>query len=338
MANQGLAWKALEGDSQVAIPQGDIKWAEWIRVARNFQLRIGLSITKKPGKDSEHNRETFDGFQRDDHEKIAKLLKQYYDIELESRDTTFKGWNWGATDFRGEPLSALRNDPHSVAGQDLAFLVSNKTVFELPLSSVTNSNIAKTEVSLEFSNAKPVNGASKKMAKPPDELVEMRFYVPGSRMKGVGSDGEGEEGEKKAKKAKKETNGDVDIDGSQKGSDKEGSGDDDDDDEDQNAAQQFHSLIRERASLSSQTALGSLLVSFEDVLVTTPRGRYDVAMYKNFLRFVATSSIPLLGLGKTDFVGRHMTTRSCIPASLDCSYCLRMRTTSNSLWVVSKRS
>ena len=101
MANQGVAWKALEGDSSVAIPQGEIKWAEWIRVARNFQLRIGLSTTKAAGKDSERTRDTFDGFQRDDQEKVAKLLKQFYDIVLEVRDTTFKGWNWGATDFRG---------------------------------------------------------------------------------------------------------------------------------------------------------------------------------------------------------------------------------------------
>jgi POB3-like N-terminal PH domain len=101
MATQGLAWKALEGDTQVAIPSGDIKWAEWIRVARNFQLRIGLTISKKSGKDSEPNRETFDGFQREDQEKIAKLLKQFYGVNLETKDTTFKGWNWGATDFRG---------------------------------------------------------------------------------------------------------------------------------------------------------------------------------------------------------------------------------------------
>lgn len=72
-----------------------------MRVARNFQLRIGLSNSKKPGKDAERNRETFDGFQREDQEKIAKLLKQFYDITLETRDTVFKGWNWGATDFRG---------------------------------------------------------------------------------------------------------------------------------------------------------------------------------------------------------------------------------------------
>jgi len=272
MANQGVAWKALEGESSIAIPQGDIKWAEWIRVARNFQLRIGLSTSKATGKNSERTRETFDGFQRDDQEKVGKLLKQFYDIVLEIRDTTFKGWNWGATDFRG---------------QDLAFLVSNKTVFELPLSSVTNSNMAgKAEVSLEFSNSRAVNGSGRKPARAPDELVEMRFYIPGTRIRQA--DSEDEDGEKVEKKKKKKDS--VEREGSDKeGSDKEGEGkgsdaDEEGDEDDQNAAQQFHSLIRERASLTSQTAAGSLLVSFDDVLVTTPRGRYDVAMYQTFLR------------------------------------------------------
>lgn len=36
------------------VQASDIKWAEWLRVARNFQLRVGL---KEKGK-----RVTFDGF------------------------------------------------------------------------------------------------------------------------------------------------------------------------------------------------------------------------------------------------------------------------------------
>ena len=54
---QGIAWKALDGEGDaksVMVQAGDIKWAEWLRVARNFQLRIGL---KEKGK-----RVTFDGF------------------------------------------------------------------------------------------------------------------------------------------------------------------------------------------------------------------------------------------------------------------------------------
>lgn len=40
----------------VAIQSVDIKWAQWIRVARNYQLRVGLK---------DRTRETFDGFVRE---------------------------------------------------------------------------------------------------------------------------------------------------------------------------------------------------------------------------------------------------------------------------------
>src|ERR1700761_2147774 len=110
IAAQGLAWKAVATEdggtqSQIAIPGVDIKWAQWLRVARNFQLRVGLSkdakSKSKSGSD-ERRRETFDGFVREDYDKISNLLKQHYDITLETKDVIFKGWNWGATDFQGK--------------------------------------------------------------------------------------------------------------------------------------------------------------------------------------------------------------------------------------------
>lgn len=54
---QGLGWKPLDADATtqpVTVSIGEIKWGEWLRVARNFQLRVGL---KEKGK-----RITFDGF------------------------------------------------------------------------------------------------------------------------------------------------------------------------------------------------------------------------------------------------------------------------------------
>ena len=56
IAVSGMAWKAEDADQMVAIQASDIKWAQWIRVARNYQLRIGM---KKGPK------ETFDGFLRE---------------------------------------------------------------------------------------------------------------------------------------------------------------------------------------------------------------------------------------------------------------------------------
>jgi len=142
-------------------------------------------------------------------------------------------------------------------GTDLAFTISDKIAFELPLRHVANSNIAgKTEVSLEFSNLTPVGGSKSGGAKQMgDELTEIRFFVPGTltKLKGsVGSDA-----------------------GSQKS-------DDEDDEEEISAAQVFHDTIKEKAEIGQVT--GDMILSFEEVLVLTPRGRYDMDMFPDFLR------------------------------------------------------
>ncbi|KAF8583126.1 SSrecog-domain-containing protein [Ramaria rubella] len=225
---QGVAWKPLEGEGEsksVMVQANDIKWAEWLRVARNYQLRVGL---KEKGK-----RVNFDGFVKEEHDKLISLMKQHFSISVETKEITFKGWNWGVTDFQGP---------------DLAFVVSNRTSFEVPLQSVANSNIAgKTEVSLEFTY--PPEIKSNKKAKPVDELVEMRFYIPGTHTRG----------------------------------DSEGKGSDDDEgDVETSAAQAFHDQIKEKAEIGQ--VIGETLVSFDEVLVTTPRGRYDIDMFPSFLR------------------------------------------------------
>lgn len=51
-----MAWKGEESEGVTAMSKDDIKWAQWLRVARNFQLRVGLKDRK---------RETFDGFLRE---------------------------------------------------------------------------------------------------------------------------------------------------------------------------------------------------------------------------------------------------------------------------------
>ena len=56
IADSGIAWKGEESHDVIGIPADDIKWAQWIRVARNYQLRIGTK---------ERKRETFDGFSRE---------------------------------------------------------------------------------------------------------------------------------------------------------------------------------------------------------------------------------------------------------------------------------
>ncbi len=60
-----MAWKGEEEDNMVAMQASDIKWAQWIRVARNYQLRIGLK---------DRSKETFDGFVREvNHHRLRTL-------------------------------------------------------------------------------------------------------------------------------------------------------------------------------------------------------------------------------------------------------------------------
>ena len=110
VAASGMGWKGVDSEGQTLLSSANIKWAQWLRVARNFQLRVGLKDRKKV---------TFDGFVREvsrgpmnhherlayisgqDHDKLASLLKQHFAVTLEVKDVSVKGWNWGVTDFQG---------------------------------------------------------------------------------------------------------------------------------------------------------------------------------------------------------------------------------------------
>ncbi|SCV68203.1 BQ2448_324 [Microbotryum intermedium] len=263
IAPSGLGWKSSdERESVITVPSSDIKWIQWIRVARNFQLRIG---TPK-------NRITFDGFLKDDFERLGNLCKQYYNTTIETTDTSVRGWNWGVAEIQA---------------QDMAFLVAGKQAFTLPLANVSNTSINKAEVALEFTSAlAPKPGqeenedavARKKRLKAlPDEVAEMRFYLPGSA-KGM---------KKKTDKIKAEGAHDgrkgTDVDDDDDDDDEE----DDDDDDDVNgeeatAAQAFHDAVKEKADLGKIT--GESFCTIPETLCLTPRGRFDLDMHAEFLR------------------------------------------------------
>lgn len=59
VASSGVAWKGEKSTSAeevTSIKATDLKWAQWLRVARGFQLRLGLR---------DHKRHRFDGFVRE---------------------------------------------------------------------------------------------------------------------------------------------------------------------------------------------------------------------------------------------------------------------------------
>ena len=128
--------------------------------------------------------------------------------------------------------------------------MQNRPAFEIPYSEITNTNLAgKNEVAVEFSlpadGDTGTNGAlggargkGKKAGAGKDQLVEMRFYIPGVT-------------------TKKEA-----LEGEDAPSDAEG-------DEEQNAANLFYDTLMEKAEIGE--VAGDTFATFLDVLHLTPR-------------------------------------------------------------------
>ncbi|GAA5841007.1 hypothetical protein JCM5353_004872 [Sporobolomyces roseus] len=250
IAQSGLGWKSSDdNESVVTVPGSDIKWIQWIRVARNHQMRIGTQKT----------RTTFDGFLKDDFERLSNLCKQYYNITIETKDTSVRGWNWGVAEVQAD---------------DLAFLVAGKPSFTLPLSLVQNTSITKAEVALEFGSSLPAPPSTstedavsrkKRLRQLPDEISEMRLYIPGSA-KGM---------KKKSDRMKVKAEG-----GEAESSEEEGS--DEDDGGEEGAAQAFHDAVKEKAEIGQ--VVGDTICTIGEVLCVTPRGRFDIDIYPDFMR------------------------------------------------------
>ncbi|KAK9239205.1 hypothetical protein V1525DRAFT_398834 [Lipomyces kononenkoae] len=223
-ANSGLGWKASSKNATqppFLLPQSEFVSAHWSRAAKGYECRV---LTKDRGVIQ------FDGFDLDDFDRLKNTLKHHFDTVLETRPHSMKGWNWGNTDFERS---------------ELVFNVSNRPAFEVPYAQVNNTNlVGKSEVAVELSvdHDLEIRGPSGVR----DELVEMRFYVPGTVPKNEDED---------------EDQSDV---------------------EEQNAATAFYETIKERADIG--VVAGETIVSFSDIMFLTPRGRYDIDMYPSFMR------------------------------------------------------
>ncbi|XP_016974049.1 FACT complex subunit Ssrp1 [Drosophila rhopaloa] len=95
----------------------------------------------------------FSGFRDSENEKLGKFIKEAYSQDMVEKEMCVKGWNWGTARFMGSVLS---------------FDKESKTIFEVPLSHVSQCVTGKNEVTLEFHQNDDA----------PVGLLEMRFHIP----------------------------------------------------------------------------------------------------------------------------------------------------------------
>ncbi|RWQ95023.1 FACT complex subunit pob3 [Paecilomyces variotii] len=238
LAESGLGWKPSGGGDTFTLDSSNIGAAQWSRAAKGYELKI-LSRTSGVIQ--------LDGFEQEDFERVSKAFRIWYGINVESREHALRGWNWGKAEF---------------TKAELAFNVQNRPAFEIPYTEISNTNLAgKNEVAVEFAlptdghangaNGRP-DGSTKnrgrKAGAGADELVEMRFYIPGTVVK-------------------KEKEGDEENEGEE---------------EEQNAANLFYETLMDKAEIGD--VAGDTFATFLDVLHLTPRGRFDIDMYESSFR------------------------------------------------------
>ncbi|KAK6461810.1 DNA polymerase delta binding protein [Scheffersomyces coipomensis] len=242
IADSGLGWKSIAptNNEPFLLPSEEIVSTQWSRGSRGYELRVQ---TKNKGV------VMLDGFDVEDFNQLKQELQRNFHLTLEHREHSLRGWNWGKNDL---------------ARNEYIFNVNNKPAFEIPYKAISNSNLTgKNEVAIELDLENVTAG---------DELVEMRFYVPGTIenedkvvKNGNSVKKEGENGEEV-----KEENEEEEEEEEQ------------DQENEKSAASVFYEQIRDKADIGQ--VAGEAIVSFSEVLFLTPRGRYDIDMYPSSLR------------------------------------------------------
>jgi len=235
IAESGLGWKAAASGGSAnksqpfLLPSDELSSAQWSRGSRGWEIRIQ---TKNKGVAK------LDGFDQQDFNQLKNELQRLFNIQLDHKEHSLRGWNWGNTDL---------------ARNELTFHVSGKPAFEIPYSQINNSNLAaKNEVAVDMNLINENNDTAG------DELVEVRFYIPGTVPFEDENEARDEETDEKDEKEEKEEK------------------------EEKSAAAAFYEQLKEKADIGQ--VAGEALASFTDILFLTPRGRFDIDMYPTSLR------------------------------------------------------
>ncbi|KAF4120301.1 hypothetical protein GMORB2_3102 [Geosmithia morbida] len=241
-AETGFGWKPTSGGETFTLDHSNIGGAHWSRAAKGYEVRI---LQRNSSAIIQ-----LDGFQQDDYDRLSKVFKNWYSTPLDNKEHALRGWNWGKAEF---------------SKAELTFNVQNRPAFEIPYTEIGNTNLAgRNEVAVEMAlplrpedvNANGHLGGArtggKKAGGGKDQLVEMRFYIPGMTT------------------TKKEADGD------------DAGSDAGEEEQEKSAATMFYDTLMEKADIGDSA--GDAIATFLDVLHLTPRGRFDIDMYESSFR------------------------------------------------------
>ena len=142
---QQIIFKNIKTGKPMTVPADQIKSISWQRFASNHGIRLLM-------KNGALHR--FDGLRPINQENIKHYVQRNYNLELEEKELSLKGFNWGSTEFDGEALSFD--------------IDKSGTAFEIPLNAVSDCTSNKNEVILSFHHNDDATVG----------MTDMRLYVP----------------------------------------------------------------------------------------------------------------------------------------------------------------
>ena len=146
-----------------------------------------------------------------------------------------------------------------VNGDTLEFHQEKKRAFFLPMNDIERSTINKDEVTVTL------HEPTVKGAKNLDILLELKFAIPAST-KELKEEEEEEEGEEEREEGERKEKDPKSL---------------------PSAAEDFHRAIMEGAGIDA--SIGEGIASFKGIKAILPRGRFEIALYPNFVKFEGKS-------------------------------------------------
>lgn len=256
IADTGLGWKPAKTPGTAnsladkvkpyLLPSEEVVTVQWSKGCKGFELRIN---TKNKGIVQ------LDGFTSDDLAPLKAEFSKRFNASIDVIQHSLRGWNWGQ---------------FNIERNELKFSVNGIPSFEVPYKRINNTNLtSKNEIAIEFNNDE------EEYQPAGDEIVEMRFFVPDYVI---------EDEEEEEEDVDLQSDAEIKNESEENDNVKQEEGDAEmvTPEVEKSAAQLFFEELKEKADVGENSA--DIIVSFEEILFNTPRGRYDIDIYKDSIR------------------------------------------------------